>query len=257
MKKPTIWIKSVTSKTDSSAYMNKEGVFTLRVPTGIKGTAMKPKIGDYIILYQKIGGKQFFTHIVTPINNKERSDGDRPNYKYGREVRIMAKSLIARNDTFWKRVNFQGIGHGNFCKVKNIKNISDVRLLFEQLMMLFQIEEELTSISSAVNEFVEGRKILVEHFVRERDRSLVKQKKNEALMNGSYFCEVCSFSFQKTFSKDFIECHHIEPISEKPVNGSITELSDLALVCSNCHRMLHQKFDGKFLSVEELRNRYF
>lgn len=40
--------------------------------------------------------------------------------------------------------------------------------------------------------------------------------------------------------KDFIECHHTVPVSEL-TEGMKTKLSDMALVCSNCHRMLHRK----------------
>jgi 5-methylcytosine-specific restriction enzyme A len=47
----------------------------------------------------------------------------------------------------------------------------------------------------------------------------------------------------------FIECHHRSPLSEldKPTK---TTLDDLALVCSNCHSMLHRS--GCNLTVEQL-----
>ncbi|EOW9267990.1 HNH endonuclease [Vibrio cholerae] len=38
-----------------------------------------------------------------------------------------------------------------------------------------------------------------------------------------------------------MEAHHIIPLSELcSVDGSKTRLEDLAIVCSNCHRMLHR-----------------
>ncbi|MDO6522910.1 HNH endonuclease [Shimia thalassica] len=46
-----------------------------------------------------------------------------------------------------------------------------------------------------------------------------------------------------------MECHHTVPVSEmKP--GDKTKLSDLALVCANCHRMIHAK--RPWLSIQEL-----
>jgi len=48
----------------------------------------------------------------------------------------------------------------------------------------------------------------------------------------------------------FIECHHTKPVSELQV-GEKTKLSDLALVCSNCHRMIHRK--RPWLSVDGIR----
>ncbi len=39
---------------------------------------------------------------------------------------------------------------------------------------------------------------------------------------------------------DFIEGHHTVPISE--LKGEVkTKVKDVALVCSNCHRMLHRR----------------
>jgi len=64
------------------------------------------------------------------------------------------------------------------------------------------------------------------------------------------FCEVCHFSFIESYSQDYIECHHIVPISK---GERISKLEDLILVCSNCHRMLHRKIDGQYLSIVELK----
>jgi len=48
----------------------------------------------------------------------------------------------------------------------------------------------------------------------------------------------------------FIEAHHVKPVSELGP-GSMTKVSDLTLVCSDCHRMLHR--GEKLLAVCELR----
>lgn len=50
----------------------------------------------------------------------------------------------------------------------------------------------------------------------------------------------------------FIEYHHIMPISDYYANAETT-LSDLALVCANCHRMLHRAIG--VLTIEQLKNR--
>ena len=55
-------------------------------------------------------------------------------------------------------------------------------------------------------------------------------------------CEACGFDFEQTYGnlgKDFAECHHSKPVSElKP--GEKTKLTDLRIVCANCHRMIHR-----------------
>ncbi|MEV0187217.1 HNH endonuclease [Kitasatospora purpeofusca] len=96
-----------------------------------------------------------------------------------------------------------------------------------------------------INEFEarEGRVIAREHLRRERDGKLKKQKIKAVLKGGgSLACEVCSFDFEAVYGQrgaGYIECHHIVPLHV--VGESTTRLSDLALICSNCHRMIHRQ----------------
>jgi len=100
----------------------------------------------------------------------------------------------------------------------------------------------------------EGRVMYKLHKVIERDKRIVKKKKEfELEKKGKLQCEVCNFDFKEFYGEigeGFIECHHIEPISTKDFDKP-TKLEDLAIVCSNCHRMLHKKLDT--LSIEELK----
>lgn len=104
-------------------------------------------------------------------------------------------------------------------------------------------------------EGTEGSLVLRTHLVRERDRALVGRKKAEALENfGALRCECCEFDFGAVYGKHgegYAEVHHINPIAlSEP--GRKTKLSELAVVCANCHRMLHR---GGLISVAELRTR--
>ncbi|WP_371514390.1 HNH endonuclease [Arenibacter sp. NBRC 103722] len=82
----------------------------------------------------------------------------------------------------------------------------------------------------------------------------MKAKKNSYFKsNGKLDCEVCGFDFYLKYGelgKGFIECHHKTPLSELEPNTE-TKLSDLALVCSNCHRMLHKEIST--LSISTLK----
>ncbi len=93
-------------------------------------------------------------------------------------------------------------------------------------------------------EFSEGRILKREHLRRERNKRAVKQKKKKVLQEtGRLACEICGFDFAEKYGErgeGFIECHHNVPLSELGENTSI-RLSDLSLVCSNCHRMIHWK----------------
>ncbi len=93
--------------------------------------------------------------------------------------------------------------------------------------------------------FPEGKLKERLHYARERNNEVVRQAKAQAMSEvGSLNCVCCGFDFFKFYGelgKGFIEAHHTRPISELHEDGDITKIEDLALVCSNCHRMLHRK----------------
>jgi len=100
--------------------------------------------------------------------------------------------------------------------------------------------------------FAEGRPFERRHIARERDRRARAKKIAHARRTlGFVRCEACGFDFEATYGergRDFIECHHRNPLS---VSGpSMTSLADLALLCSNCHRMIHRA--APWLTVEQL-----
>jgi len=101
----------------------------------------------------------------------------------------------------------------------------------------------------------EGKVIYRLHKLRERDQGINRKKKEKYFKeNGKLDCEVCGFDFADTYGelgKGYIECHHRIPLSELEPN-STTSLDDLALVCANCHRMLHREINT--LSTESLRS---
>ena len=68
-------------------------------------------------------------------------------------------------------------------------------------------------------------------------------------------CNICGFSFLDIYGEvgqGFIEAHHINPLNERE-GQQVTKKEDIALICSNCHRMLHRKINGKLLSINELK----
>ena len=101
----------------------------------------------------------------------------------------------------------------------------------------------------------EGRLLVRVHRVYERN-SENRRKKLAAFQRlnaGRIFCECCGFDFESTYGErgvNFIESHHQFPVSR--LTPTMTpKLSDLRLVCSNCHRMIHVR--QPWLAVEELR----
>ncbi len=101
----------------------------------------------------------------------------------------------------------------------------------------------------------EGRILTKMHRHRERDRALIEKAKKARLKRGEKLrCEACDFSFEDVYGSigsDFIEVHHTKPLSDLPHEGGKTKISDLALLCANCHRMVHRR--RPWLSIEKLK----
>ncbi len=98
-------------------------------------------------------------------------------------------------------------------------------------------------------EATEGETYRKEAIFRSRNRALIQAKK----ANSDYCCEVCGFNFRKTYGKigqDYIVAHHCKLISSGVTR---TTLDDIALLCANCHAMVHVKNTPVPLPVEDLR----
>lgn len=100
----------------------------------------------------------------------------------------------------------------------------------------------------------EGGLLLVTHYRRERNPKLRAKKIASVLHSGGVIkCEVCDFNYEETYGErgaGYIEVHHILPLHV--VGKSTTKLSDLALLCANCHRMIHNK--KEWLTPNELKS---
>ncbi|MFI5532470.1 HNH endonuclease [Kitasatospora sp. NPDC051853] len=101
-----------------------------------------------------------------------------------------------------------------------------------------EVDEDLDDIEAP-----EGRILLKKHLHRERSRSLRKKKIDSVLHRGLRLaCEACGFDFELAYGArgaGYIECHHVVPLHQ---SGAVrTKLTDLALICANCHRMIHRQ----------------
>ncbi|MFI8421761.1 HNH endonuclease [Streptomyces sp. NPDC085479] len=88
----------------------------------------------------------------------------------------------------------------------------------------------------------EGRLLMRRHQARERNKGLRKKKIASVTQRGGRLaCEACGFDFEEVYGDrgaGYIECHHVVPLHE--AGEGRTKLSDLALICANCHRMIHR-----------------
>jgi len=147
-----------------------------------------------------------------------------------------------------------GIVSGKGIKEREVTNIFDhgfnsvepIMSKFNELNRIRFTEDE--------KEFPEGKYMLIQHLVRERNPEVIRLAKARTLQqNGKLICVVCEFDFKEQYGdigEGYIEGHHTKPISEMDENEH-TKVEDIALVCANCHRMLHRK--RPWLSIDELK----
>lgn len=115
-----------------------------------------------------------------------------------------------------------------------------------------QVEAEIASNEDMC---MEGALLTALHRRRERSPSVTKKKKRAVLeASGVLACEVCGFDFKQRYGvlgEGFAECHHT--ISLSSLGGArATQLKDLAIVCANCHRIIHRT--KPMLALDQLKS---
>lgn len=84
----------------------------------------------------------------------------------------------------------------------------------------------------------------------ERNRTAAKQAKK---FHGTR-CQACDLDFEERYGeigKGFIEAHHLKPIAslEEGVAVTYDVAAEFAVLCANCHRMIHRSDDPSNLNL--------
>lgn len=115
------------------------------------------------------------------------------------------------------------------------------------------IEKDFSSNIGLTGEFPEGKIVERTHNSRERNYQVISLAKERfKKLHGRLFCQVCEFNFEEKYGeigKNFIEGHHTIAVSDM-TPGHNTKVEDIAMLCANCHRMVHKK--RPWLSMDEL-----
>ena len=272
------WVKNVKrQKGEAWAYSEYQvgDFFNLNWSASMKGNVSKAAINDLILIFQTLKSPKgtFLTHIVTPITNDVVTDPNNARHPFTRKVCVIGKADPINSIPKPSNLDFYRPNRGAVCKIETIKDFEtklDIPLgsLQAQIMNSFKlIDLELSSMVLSLDdqnlideEYEEGKKneVLRRHKYYERNPEVVKKAKRRAKKEGRLSCEVCRFNFEQTYDQlgeGYIECHHKIPIATGGIRK--TKVEDLGIVCANCHRMLHRKFKGKYLTMDQLKERYF
>ncbi|WP_426154052.1 HNH endonuclease [Pseudomonas sp. DC3000-4b1] len=114
----------------------------------------------------------------------------------------------------------------------------------------FEVEEE----------FAEGKLATKVHLRRERSHRLRKEVIAKRMKQGNLVCDLCGYdgeSINPMLRDSLFECHHIIPLSL--IGETQTKARDIALLCANCHRLLHRAISNKkeWVSISEAKAMIF
>lgn len=102
--------------------------------------------------------------------------------------------------------------------------------------------------------YPEGAEKFKQHRSKERNSKVVALAKLRRFKRtGKLECDACGFDFAKIYGHrghGFIEAHHRVPVASYEAPTQV-RIRDFALVCSNCHRMLHRM--SPLMTVESLK----
>lgn len=68
--------------------------------------------------------------------------------------------------------------------------------------------------------------------------------RKDCIAHYGYVCQVCEMNFEQIYGelgKNFIEVHHLYPVSQG--ERQVHPIEDLIPLCSNCHSMIHRQED--------------
>jgi 5-methylcytosine-specific restriction enzyme A len=105
-------------------------------------------------------------------------------------------------------------------------------------------------------EFFEGRVLTKLHRIKERAHGLRKKLLAARRRLGALTCEMCARPCESTDSQIDdapFEVHHVVPLSATLMRR--TRLTDVALLCANCHRILHRAIANRkrWIGIPEAR----
>lgn len=157
-----------------------------------------------------------------------------------------------------------GHAFGNEYNLENLDSEDKLQADLRRMLSLYRIlikrggidelDEEEAADAGLIDASIEEKRNYVAHRKLERNPEAARKVKKALGCQ----CQACGLDFGKLYgdsAKDYIEAHHIRPISEIP-DGEVVKLDpkkDFAVLCANCHRAIHKK--GAPKTIEEFKAR--
>lgn len=159
------------------------------------------------------------------------------------------------------RANYRGIFAGKLLE-EVLRVLQSKGKDYEDIVRLLKLHIKSEELYVNVKSDIEAQHIEEGHGIEGGKKSYLVNKyerdpknRKRAIEFHGLNCYACGFNFEEVYGergKDFIEVHHIKPLSKLEEAVEINPKTDLVPLCANCHRMIHRRKDD-VLSVEELK----
>ncbi len=133
-----------------------------------------------------------------------------------------------------------------------VSDLNDIISAYRKLIFRggFDAAEEPTDDLGSAGGSIDEQRQYRMHRRIERNSNASKQVKK---FHG-YVCQACGFDFEKKYGligKEFIEAHHLKQLGLLNENEVVKFdiAKDFAVLCANCHRMIHRMSDVSDLSA--------
>lgn len=209
-----------------------------------KPGVLKQALGNTVWVIQGVrtGGRTLFTLCGAYVAEQLHPQTDSQNtFRIsGRSLRLF-KPPLPLNGLDWFQTLFES--QRNFSLGFNRISDESVIEALNTLLAASQTTLPDSNAASGAQSAEEGELRLQQHFIRERDRTLVAEKRRQVLSKlGRLRCEACEFDFAAFYGelgRELCEVHHVTPLS-RSASTVLTRLDDLAILCANCHRLIHR-----------------
>ena len=131
-------------------------------------------------------------------------------------------------------------------------------------------ESQTMNITLDQDHATSSEKAMQKHIHKENEIVIQTDPKfiNKLKKDSDYTCQACGLKYEKVYGNyskknDFIEAHHIEPKFKVKRKAEINKkmlrsAKDFAMLCANCHRMIHRmmrKEKDRVISLDEFKER--
>lgn len=153
-----------------------------------------------------------------------------------------------------KYLEVGGINRSNYFR-DGVRKIT--RSIYDQILSLAQVdsvEEAVVNYNPEYSDFEsreEGHK--KGYYTSYYERNPINRQK--AIEFHGIRCQVCNIKFEEVYGElgsGYIHVHHVKPISSQSKSHRPDIKNDFAVLCPNCHAMIHRPKD-RTLSIDELR----